>query len=188
MPCPARLESTRRHPDAAARVAPGPAGSYDELYAHKPVTISYGGRLLHYYTCVMAGSTFRRIALATDPALPTAGATVRTALAVTTGRFAQGQTPPEAGNTPLAPSTSFVPLPNLVSARVQAKAGDLLELNFACVLANDGGDARIDAATYNGTSVINLVSGLAHVEAMVLPLGVHRVVVTTILAARSTTS
>jgi len=49
-------------------IAPGPPGSYDSFYAHKPIIFHQAGRLLHYYTAVMAGGTNRRVALAIDPA------------------------------------------------------------------------------------------------------------------------
>jgi hypothetical protein len=47
-------------------LSPGPAGSIDELYAHKPTIVRAKGRVYHYYTAVMAGDTNRRQAVAVE--------------------------------------------------------------------------------------------------------------------------
>ncbi len=45
-------------------LTPGPAGSYDELHAHKPMVLYQDGVWYHFYTCV--GAAGRGIALATS--------------------------------------------------------------------------------------------------------------------------
>jgi hypothetical protein len=153
---------TTHNPATTARktVAPGASGSFDELYAHKPWIMHYGSSVFHYYTAVMAGNTNRRIALAVDgQAVPRGGATMQTATPVSVGTFSQVKS--NSGDTIRVMSSGAAYAYGLTPrARVQARAGDLLEIGLAFVSDNGAGDLRVDAVTLDGSTVVNYVSGL----------------------------
>jgi hypothetical protein len=142
-------------------VTVGPAGTYDELWAHKPFIFHYGGRTLHYYTAVMANNTNRRVALAIDGPVPPSGIINSKTTPVEYGNISQVRN--NAEGSVVYPSAGPYSTPIGAMAVVQANVGDILQLSLGYVANGDVGDLRVDAVTMSASGVIvSYASGLGN--------------------------
>jgi Major tropism determinant N-terminal domain len=142
-------------------VTVGPAGTFDELWAHKPFILHYGGRTLHYYTAVMANNTNRRVALAIDGPIGTSGIINSKVTPVRYGNISQVRN--NAEGSVVFPSAGPYSTPIGAMAVVQANVNDTLQLTLGYVANADVGDLRVDAVTMNASGVIvNYASGLGN--------------------------
>lgn len=147
--------------DTARRtVQPGPLGTMDDTYAHKPYLFRYAGRTIHYYTAV-SSTGVRRCAAAVDgPYAGNRGPSRVSATQPVYGTFshvksALGQADAIVGSTDFS-----LAMPSV--ACVSAKAGDLLEFTVNYGANNEAVELRADVCLLSGPSggtALTYVSG-----------------------------
>jgi len=151
----------RQHSEAATQyrtIQPGPLGTMDDNYAHKPFILRHGGRVIHYYTAV-DGLSLRRIAAATTggPAGSRGPSKVSQTQPVY-GAFSHVMS--DTGSPDVVAGTSFtiVMVPRTI---VSARPGDLLEFTLNYGVGNEAPDLRADVCLLDGVggTAITYVSG-----------------------------
>lgn len=139
-------------------IQPGPAGTMDETYAHKPVVFNYAGRTIHYYTAV--GGGVRRVAAAVDGSH--AGNRGPSRVSTTQpvyGTFSHVKS--QLGQADHIADTDFsLAMPPV--AVISAKPGDLVEFTVNYGANNEAVELRADVCILSGPvggTALTYVSG-----------------------------
>lgn len=145
------------HDTQRRTIEPGPAGTFDELYAHKPFILHYAGRTFHYYTAVMAANTNRRIGVAVDGGnLPARGPTKETGTTINAGTFVQLRSGALDANVTAGVDWGIA---LNGAAIIQARPGDLVEFTIGYGADNGAGDLRADVVALNNGVPSTYISG-----------------------------
>lgn len=143
-------------------IQPGIAGTIDDLYAHKPYILHYGGRTFHYYTAVMTSGNMgnRRIALAIDGGVPVSrGTTQSVTIPSDVGTFSQIKSGP--GDVDIALGQTWQVITQ-AKAVVSARLGDLIEFTIGYSADAGNGDARCTVVALNNGVASSYVSAAEH--------------------------
>lgn len=136
-------------------VTPGPSGTYDSIYAHKPFIMYYAGRTYHYYTAVDDAGN-RQVGLAIGgPDIPFKGDVLVGVAPISVAKFCSIKS-----NFADIITTSAYAESALARCKVQAKAGDTIEVTVHLVANNGAGDLRVDACPIVGGARASYISGL----------------------------